>query len=79
MTGKSRSEPHVIHLPDGDTLVLRSDFADEINVCEKTVTRMNLPTVYVGGKARVKRLASLKIIADKVQRRNQPTRSAARR
>jgi hypothetical protein len=51
----------------------RTDFADDINVCEKTVQRMNLPTTYIGGKAYVKRNASLQIVADKVQRRNQPT------
>ena len=81
MTEKARSEPHVIHLPDGDTLVLREDFAAEIRVTPRTVQRMNLPTTYIGGKARVKRNASLNIIADKVRRPNQPTlkhRSARR-
>jgi hypothetical protein len=80
-TDTQPSEPHVIRLPDGDTLVLRDDFAAEIRVTPRTVQRMNLPTTYLGGKAHVKRNASLKIIADSVRRPNQPTlkhRSARR-
>jgi hypothetical protein len=57
----------------GDKLVPRFDFAhDTIGVCERTAMRMNLPTVYVGGIAYVKQEASLKILADKATRRNQP-------
>ena len=35
---------------------------------------MNLPTIYIGGHAYIARNASLKIIADRVQRRNQPAK-----
>jgi hypothetical protein len=71
------SEPHVIRLPDGDTLVLRKDFAEDIlRVSDKTVKRMNLPTTYVGGKAYVARNASLEIVAAGVKRPNQPAPAA---
>jgi hypothetical protein len=73
MTEKARPEPHIIRLPDGDTLVPRLDFAGELRLTDRTVRRMNLPTTLVGGKAYVKRNASLKIIADKLRRPNQPT------
>jgi hypothetical protein len=61
-----------IEIP-GDVLIPRKDFArDVIGVCERTATRMNLETVYVGGVAFVARNASLKIVADLVKRPNQP-------
>jgi hypothetical protein len=69
----SRRERPVIKLPDDD-LVPRRDFASEIGVSDKTAKRLNLPTTYVGNVAYVLRGASLKIIADKVERPNQPTR-----
>jgi hypothetical protein len=58
----------------GDVLQPRAHFAEDIHVSEKTVTRMNLPTTYVGNVAYVARNASLKIIADTVRRRNEPVR-----
>jgi hypothetical protein len=61
-----------IALPDGDFLDPRQQFADRINVCDKTVERMRLPTTYIGGVAHVKRHASLQILADRAVRRNQP-------
>jgi hypothetical protein len=67
-----------IEIP-GDVLIPRKVFArDEIGVCERTATRMNLETVYVGGVAFVARNASLKIIADQLQRRNQQAKRRAR-
>jgi hypothetical protein len=66
-------EPHTISLPDGDTLLPRKDFAKDIlHVSDKTAMRMNLPTTLIGGKAYVARNASLKVVADKVRRPNQP-------
>lgn len=61
-----------IHLPDGEVLEPRANFASELGVCDKTAARMNLPTTYVGGTAYVARTASLKIVAERVGRRNQP-------
>jgi hypothetical protein len=73
------SEPHLIRLPDGDTLELRKDFAeDTLHVCDKTAKRMNLPTTYVGGKAYVARNASLAIVAATVKRANQPQSTSSR-
>jgi hypothetical protein len=65
-----------IPLPDGEVLTPRKVFADKVAVCEKTITRWNVPTCYVGGVAYVKRNASLQIIGDKAERRNQPARRA---
>ena len=67
-----------IEIPGGETLKPRKDFAhDDLGVCERTVVRMNLPTVYVGGIAHIARNASLKIVADLVRRRNQPAKRQA--
>jgi hypothetical protein len=52
---------------------LRAAFGRGIlNVCDKTVQRMNLPTTYVGGVAYVDRDASLEIIGAGVRPRLQP-------
>jgi hypothetical protein len=68
-----------IPLPDGDTLVLREKFAkNEVGVCDRSARRMNLPTVFVGGRPFVKRNASLQIIADQVKRKNQPPKRRRR-
>ena len=64
-----------IKLPDGEVLKPRRDFAHNvIGVCERSAARMNLPTTYIGGVAYVAENASLKIVADLVQRRNQPAK-----
>jgi hypothetical protein len=62
-----------IPLPDGEVLKPRKRFGREnLDVCDKTVQRYNLPTTYIGGVAYVKQNASLQILADKATRRNQP-------
>jgi hypothetical protein len=59
----------------GDVLIPRLNFArDVIGTCERSAARMNLPTTYISGIAYVARDASLKIVADLVQRRNQPAK-----
>jgi hypothetical protein len=69
-----RRPPPRIALAD-DVLVPRREFArNELGVSDKTASRMNLPTTYVGNRAYVARDASLKIVADSVRRRrNNPT------
>jgi hypothetical protein len=71
----ARRRPRVresIALPDGEVLDPRQKFARDIGVSDKTIARMNLPTVYISNVAHVKRNASLQILADSAQRRNQP-------
>jgi hypothetical protein len=63
-----------IALPDGETLQPRVKFCREIGITEKTATRWDLPTTYIGGCAYVTRNASLKILAGRVRRRHQPTK-----
>jgi hypothetical protein len=68
---RSKKRPH-IKLAD-DVLLPRKKFAEEeLGVSEKTVTRMNLPTTYIGNLAYVARNASLQVVAEQVRRRNQP-------
>ena len=68
-----------IKLPDGEVLVPRAIFArDNLGVCDKTCRRWDLPTTYVGGVAYVARNASLKIVAERVRRRNQPSQRRRR-
>jgi hypothetical protein len=76
---KPRRRVPAIKLPNGDSLVLRKNFADEIGADEKSVRGMDLPTTYIGGVAYVPHDASLNIIAATAMRRNQgPTRVANR-
>jgi hypothetical protein len=61
--------------PDGKVLTPRAKFArDYLNVHDKTASRMNLPTTYIGGVAYVDRDASLEMISDGVRSRKQPTK-----
>jgi hypothetical protein len=71
--------PHPeIQIP-GDTLMRRELFARTVlGTHERTVARMNLPTTYICGIAYVALNASIKDIADKVQRRNKPAKRRAR-
>jgi hypothetical protein len=72
---RHRCDRHDIPLPDGDVLTPRKAFAEEtIGVSERTVMRMNLPTVYLSNVAFVKQRASLQIIADRAERKNQPSK-----
>jgi hypothetical protein len=67
-----------IELPDGETLKPRAQFAAAIGVSDKTAARLNLPTTYVGCVAYVAVNASLKQIAARVRRRNEPIRRRRR-
>ena len=66
-TAKSRPR---IQLPDGDELVPRQQFADEVGFTDRTARKLNLPTTYIANTAYVLRNASLAIIAARVQSRN---------
>ena len=73
-----RRRPH-IKLAD-DILMPRREFArDILGVSDKTAQRMNLPTTYIGNVAHVLRGASLRIVAERVRRRNQPPQRRRRR
>jgi hypothetical protein len=61
-----------IELPDGDVLMPRIKFARLIGMSDDSVRDMNLPTVIVAAVAHVRRDASLKEIASRVKRRNEP-------
>jgi hypothetical protein len=61
--------------PNGRVLTPRAKFArDYLNVHDKTASRMNLPTTYIGGVAYVDRDPSLEMIGDGVRSRKQPTK-----
>lgn len=66
-----------IELPDGEVLQPRCKFVRELGITEKSAVRWDLPTVYIGGIAYLARNASLKIIANRVRRRNQPKQRRA--
>ncbi|MBA4033798.1 MAG: hypothetical protein C0480_04215 [Bradyrhizobium sp.] len=66
-------------MPDGDVLIPRDVFASEVlHVDDRTVRRMNLPTVYVGGFPYVRRNASLQAVADMAKRRHEPAKKRRR-
>ena len=58
----SKSLPD-IPIPGGDVLTPRRKLAVEWGISDKTASRMNLPTTYVGNTAYVPRDASVKILA----------------
>jgi hypothetical protein len=68
-----------IELAD-DVLMPRREFAEDIlGVTDKTASRINLPTTYVGNVAYVLKNASLQVVASRVRRPNQrQPRKAAR-
>jgi hypothetical protein len=68
---RKRERPD-IELPDGDVLMPRAKFARSIGLSDDTVRDMNLPTVIVAAVAHVRRDASLKEIASRAKRRNEP-------
>jgi hypothetical protein len=69
----------LIKLPGGKELMPRRDYADtELGVCERTVTRMNLPTTFIGGVAYIEVNGARQIVADSVRRRNEPPKSGRR-
>jgi hypothetical protein len=63
---------------DGETLIPRTEFAEYLGISEKTAQRMNLPTTYIGNVAYVAKNASLRVVAERVQRRNQPAEGRRR-
>jgi hypothetical protein len=68
----ARARPD-IPLPNGDTLKPRNRFASEnLNVTDRTVQRMGLPTTYIAGVAHVPVNESLNILAARIRRPNQP-------
>ena len=80
-TIQPRRRPHQrrhIELSD-DILMPRDEFAREIlGVSDKTAQRMNLPTTYIGNLAHVLKNASLRIVAERVRRRNEPPKRRRR-
>ena len=74
---RTRQSRQDIILPDGEVLTPRAKFANnDLGVSDRTAARMNLETTYVGGVAYVLRNASLRTVAERVARRNQPRRTA---
>ena len=65
-----------IRLPSGDELWPRDDLAAELDVDPRTVKRMGLPTIYVGGAAYHPHEESLRIVAARIRRPGQPRRRA---
>ena len=67
-----REDRPSITLPNGKVLEPRVKFASDLGLSEKTVTRMNVPTTYIGCVAYVDRDEGLKQIGARVKRRNEP-------
>jgi hypothetical protein len=62
-----------IELPDGRVLIPRAELAaDILGENERTTRRRKLPTTYIGNVAYVDRDGSLNIVAEGVERPNQP-------
>ena len=63
-----------IDLPgSNDWWELRTEFGEKrLGVCDKTVARMGLETMYIKGFAYVLHNKSLQTLADRARRRNEP-------
>jgi len=68
-----RARPPRIEI-NGKVIQARRDLAAELGIADKTIARMNLPTVRIGGMAYVDRDAGLNDIAAKLRRRHEPSR-----
>jgi hypothetical protein len=65
---------------DGDVAKPRRQYADEdLDISERSVARMNLPTVYIGGIAHILTGAAGKVIADRARERRKPKGRRGRR
>ena len=73
-TTTSRTRKRPILQIDGNTWKPREAFATDLGVSEKTAQRLNLKTMYVGGVAYVPVEESLREIASRARRRNEPSR-----
>jgi hypothetical protein len=76
MPHSKRDERAPIDVGD-DILDPRGAFAARLNISERTVARMGLPTVYVGGHAHILRKAGLQAIAAQASRSNRRRERAA--
>jgi hypothetical protein len=75
VTSRKRRGPQPkvrIDLPGGDYLMPRVDFAASIGVTDKTVSRMNLPTTYIGNVAYIRHNEGLQALAARVRCRHEP-------
>lgn len=73
-----KSRPPIVI--EGETWKPRDDFAaDDLHVNPKTVQRMNLRTLYVGNVAHVPVEESLREIAARARRRQEPAKRRHRR
>jgi hypothetical protein len=62
---------------DGQTWQPRKNFAAGLGVCDTTVKRLNLRTVYLGGVAYVPVAEGLREIAGRARRRNETPRETS--
>jgi len=72
-SARRRDRPSIA-LPNGDTLEPRRKLAARLNLSERTVARMGLPTTYVGNVAHHPVNESLNILAGRIKRPTQPRR-----
>lgn len=60
---------------DNEEWIPRKDFAeDDLGIVDRTAARMNFETMYVSGIAYIPRGKSLREMAAKAQRRNEPAK-----
>jgi hypothetical protein len=80
--GRRRRGPHPLEripLPNGDEAVRRKVLAAELRISERTLQRMNLPTLELAGCAFHPRRESLDVIAARIERPRPPQPAPAKR
>jgi hypothetical protein len=91
MTSKNKIEPQTKRprgrppaldtefvLPNGDKLIPRRKFADQLGISERTARRMNLNEVYIRNTPYLKQNECMQAIADSAKPRNVPAKSKRR-
>jgi hypothetical protein len=73
-----RQDRPSIELGDGEVLDPRVKFASNIGLSDDAVRDLNLPTVYIGAVAYVRRYESLKELSARAKRRSEPARHRRR-
>jgi hypothetical protein len=68
--GRREAERKIIHLSNGEEAWPRPMIAEKFDICEASVRRWDLPTLYFGGVAYHPYNASMKAIAAKARSRS---------
>ncbi len=74
-----RPKPHPQITIEGEVWETRGDFAKRLGITDRTAARMNLRTTFIAGLAYVPVTESLRDVAGRARRRNEPAKHRRKR